>query len=404
MSRILTATSLLCSTLTAMGQGSLNMHMVTGQTPAMVQVRMAEIDSVVNVLDPPPGLLRVYLTDGSTVSRGFVIIDSLTYSAGGPEGTGMVATMPPTSVHAMLVHCWGYTTDNGDSPITARGFCFSTEPLPDLDDAFVTDPVITTSFYEPAAGLQPGTTYYLRAFVTNAQGTAYGNQISFTTPPSTPLNENITYGSVTDQDGNTYATVAIGSQVWMAENLRSSTYANGDPIPNAQEPEGWGWDAPEEGAWCHYNNDPVFDAVMGKLYNWYAVDDARNVCPSGWHVPSELDWQAMELELGMPVEELNETASRGGDGQLGLKLRSTGNQHWQGALLGTNDTGLSGIAAGQRNLNGVFTAMTQEARWWTTTGAGNNDARTRGLISDGYLIDATHYSYPAGLSVRCVMD
>lgn len=404
MNRTLTATSLLCCTLTTMGQGSLNIHRVIGQTPPVTQVRMTDIDSVVNVFEPPPGQLLVYRTDGSITGPSFLYIDSLTYSPSGPEGTGMVATMAPYSVHAMLVNCRGYTGDNGDSPITARGCCYSTEPLPTLDDPFVTDPVISSAFSEPAAGLQPGTTYYLRAFVTNAQGTAYGNQISFTTPPSTPLNENISYGSVTDQDGNTYATVTIGQQVWMAENLRSSTYANGDPIPNAQEPEGWSWEAPEEGAWCHYNNDPVFDVVMGKLYNWYAATDTRNICPSGWHVPSELDWQAMELELGMPVEELNEVASRGGAGQLGLKLRSTSNQHWQGSLLGTNDTGFSGIAAGLRNLNGVFTAMTQDARWWTTTPAGGNDARTRELVSGGYLIGAYHVVYPVGLSVRCVMD
>ena len=238
----------------------------------------------------------------------------------------------------------------------------------------------------------------------NAQGTAYGNQISFTTPTGSHLNGDITYGSLTDQDGNTYATVTIGSQVWMAENLRATSYTNGDPIPNAAEASGWGWDAPETGAWCLYNNDPIFDQVMGKLYNWYAVTDPRNLCPSGWHVPTELDWQAMELELGMPVEDLDLTGNRGIDEQVGLKLRSAGGQYWTGTMPATNESGFSGIAAGRRNLDGPFVTLVQDAWWWTATGAGGNDARTRSLNYSSAGVDAIHVVYPVGLSVRCVMD
>ncbi|MBK8227004.1 MAG: fibrobacter succinogenes major paralogous domain-containing protein [Flavobacteriales bacterium] len=403
MNRILITSWLLSCTVTLHAQGSLNIHRNTG-SPPVTQVSMSEIDSVVNQLEPPPAQLRVHRTDGSVQAFPFSIIDSVTYSPAGPEGTGLVATMPPLSVHSMAANCRGYVGDIGDSPVTSRGICYGTEPLPDLGGEFVTASGSAGLFYAWVVGLQPEVTYYARAFVTNAQGTAYGNQTSFMTLPSTPLNEDITYGSVTDQDGNSYATVAIGTQVWMAENLRSSSYANGDPIPNSTEPAGWGWTAPEEGAWCLYNNDPNFDTIIGKLYNWYAVNDPRNICPSGWHVPTELDWQTMELGMGMPVEDLELTGNRGIGEQVGLKLRTTGNQFWIGTMPATNESGFSGIAAGRRNLDGPFVTLVQEAWWWTATDVGGNYARTRSIHNGSAGVDAIHVVYPVGLSVRCVMD
>ena len=92
----------------------------------------------------------------------------------------------------------------------------------------------------------------------------------------------VTYGGVN------YPTVVLGNgQEWMAENLRTTTYANGDPIPNVTDPNQWG--ALTTGAWAHYNNDSQYENPYGKLYNWYAVDDSRNVCPTGWHVPSDAE-------------------------------------------------------------------------------------------------------------------
>jgi hypothetical protein len=102
------------------------------------------------------------------------------------------------------------------------------------------------------------------------------------------LNPALTYGSVTDIDGNTYATIQIGTQVWMAENLRTTRYRNGDPIPNVTDK--WKWGGLSRGAWCHYENDPKYEVPYGKLYNWHTVSDARKMCPTGWHVPYEAEW------------------------------------------------------------------------------------------------------------------
>jgi len=97
------------------------------------------------------------------------------------------------------------------------------------------------------------------------------------------LNPDMNYGSVTDIDGNTYATIQIGRQVWMAENVRTTCYRNGDTIPNVKD--GGAWGRLTTGAWAHYENDVQYENPYGKLYNWYAAADRRGICPQGWHVP-----------------------------------------------------------------------------------------------------------------------
>ena len=164
MFRQLVGCCVLSVPMVARAQGSLNIHR-TG-SPPVVQVNMAEIDSVVNQLEPPPAQLRVHRTDGSVQAFPFSIIDSITYSPAGPEGTGLVATLSPYSVHSLAANLRGYAGDIGDSPATARGICYGTDPLPDLGGAFVTPTAISSLYAAWALGLQPGTTYYARAFVT----------------------------------------------------------------------------------------------------------------------------------------------------------------------------------------------------------------------------------------------
>jgi hypothetical protein len=99
------------------------------------------------------------------------------------------------------------------------------------------------------------------------------------------FNPNLTYGSLIDIDGNEYKTISIGTQTWMAENLKTTKYRNGDPIPNVTDDTEWG--KLSTGAYCDYDNIPDNSAIYGKLYNWYAVDDSRNIAPTGWHVPTD---------------------------------------------------------------------------------------------------------------------
>jgi uncharacterized protein (TIGR02145 family) len=135
------------------------------------------------------------------------------------------------------------------------------------------------------------------------------------------LNPALTYGSVTDIDGNTYATIEIGTQLWMAKNLRTTRYRNGDPIPNVTDKEKWG--GLSSGAWCHSQNDPKHEVPYGKHYNWYTVNDPRKVCPAGWHVPTDGEWQQMEAALGMPASELGRKEFRGAAQNVGGKMKTT---------------------------------------------------------------------------------
>ena len=141
--------------------------------------------------------------------------------------------------------------------------------------------------------LEPSAKYHLKAYATNELGTVYGNEITFTTshePLFRPGN------GLVDIEGNSYKTVIIGVQEWMAENLRTATFANGEKIPNITNREQWG--ELKSPAWCHYDNDPQYDGVQGKMYNWYAASDSPKLCPFGWHVPTTLEWTELEDYLG----------------------------------------------------------------------------------------------------------
>lgn len=147
-------------------------------------------------------------------------------------------------------------------------------------------------------------------------------------------------GGVSDVDGNNYSTVIIGSQEWMAENLRTTSYSNSDPIPNVTD--GIQWKNLTTGAWSHFNNDSQYENPYGKLYNWYTVADPRNVCPTGWHVPSDVEWTILSDYLG-------------GESVAGGKMKSTGTQYWASPNIdATNESGFSGLPGLFRSWDGGF--------------------------------------------------
>src|SRR5665648_943598 len=112
----------------------------------------------------------------------------------------------------------------------------------------------------------------------------------------TDTNDPTPSGTVTDIDGNVYKTVTIGTQVWMAENLKTTKYRNGDPIPNITDATAW--TNLTTGAYCNNNNDANYATTYGRLYNWYAVNDIRNIAPAGWHIPTKAEWTTLTTYLG----------------------------------------------------------------------------------------------------------
>ena len=195
-------------------------------------------------------------------------------------------------------------------------------------------------------------------------------------------------GTVTDIDGNVYKTVLIGTQWWMAENLKVTRYRNGDSIPEVTNPSDWC--SLNEGASCYYQNVSNNLSKYGRLYNWYAVSDSRNIAPMGWHVSTLSDWDQLFYYLGGP------------DSDAGTKLKDK-NSWVKPYYVGTNTTGFTGLAAGFRDhKNGNYSAMGSYTDWWTPTAHDDSVAVCWGLSWTSYwLMEESNYKR-TGLSVRCV--
>jgi uncharacterized protein (TIGR02145 family) len=204
-----------------------------------------------------------------------------------------------------------------------------------------------------------------------------------------PDGNDIEYGTVTDIDGNVYRTVRIGTQWWMAENLKTTRYNNGQPISNITGDSEWcNLSTP---AYCWYNNDISNKVHYGALYNWFAVNSGR-LAPAGWHVPSREEWNTLINYLG-------------GQDIAGGKLKETGDAHWLSPNAGaTNETGFSARGAGIRDI--TFMMMRETTYIWSSSSdpAANSEAFQVHLYY-GYpwanLYSMQKYS---GFSVRCVRD
>lgn len=212
-----------------------------------------------------------------------------------------------------------------------------------------------------------------------------------------------TFGSVTDIEGNVYQTVIIGTQIWMAENLKTTRFANGDLIPNVTG--NTAWIQLSTPAWCNYNNSEVNDGIYGKLYNWFTVADLRNVCPVGWHVPSDEEWMQLELTLGMTSAEIYATGLRGSSANVGGQLKSI--QFWQLPNTGaTNSSGFSALPGGYRwdNGTGNFISISNYGYFWSSSEANPNNSWFRYLYRFNGASTRYGNSKQAGLSIRCVKD
>ncbi len=185
--------------------------------------------------------------------------------------------------------CGGNVTNDGGSPVTARGICYGTGTPTLTNGPFTVEGSGTGSFTSNLTGLTPGTTYRIRAYATNAEGTCYGDLRSFTTTYGTDGQPCPGAATVTDVDGNVYNTIMMGNVCWMKENLRTTKFANGTPIA-------LGTDSSSTVAYRYYpNNDSANVGTYGYLYNWSAfihdqegqTGNLQGICPTGWHIPKD---------------------------------------------------------------------------------------------------------------------
>ncbi len=208
---------------------------------------------------------------------------------------------------------------------------------------------------------------------------------------------------VYDASGNLYSTVVIGDQRWMRENLRTSHFNNGDPIPYV--PAVTEWSAMSSAAWSYYDNDAAYGEIYGKLYNWYTVSDPRNVCPAGWHVPTDEEWMELEVTLGVPEAELTLTASRGSDANAGGKMKAT--VLWDPPNSGAdNSSGFFGLPTGTKGPTALFIYNGSRGYYWSSTTHELNDshAYSRQLWWNSHGIFRYAEHKRAGIAVRCVED
>jgi uncharacterized protein (TIGR02145 family) len=195
--------------------------------------------------------------------------------------------------------------------------------------------------------------------------------------------------TITDIEGNVYKIVKIGDQWWMAENLKVTKYNNGDPIPNVTDDVEW--NDLTSGAYCDYNNEPDNSTTYGKLYNWYALNDSRNIAPTGWHIPSDAEWAALSSYLG-------------GDSIAGGRLKEADTIHWQSPNTGaTNESGFVGLPGGYRYNNGTFYFLGNIGVFWSST----EDSKVvwyRGLHYGNTKLHRFNIYKDFGYSVRCIKD
>jgi len=283
-----------------------------------------------------------------------------------------------------------------------------------------TEPDVAAPFYGPVGGtgtytffpscLTPGMTYYIRAYTWNAEGTAYGNVLNFTTSGDITgdpvFNPDVQYGTLTDFEGNVYRTLQIGGQEWMAENLRTTFYADSSIIPVVVDPQIWAERTTPAYSW-YINDQAKYEAVYGALYNWYAVNTGK-LCPAGWHVPSDMEWALLAENLA-------------GADSVAL-LRERGSGHWvQSDIPGINSTGFTALPGGFRTdikIEDQFITLGYVAAFWSSSRDLYWDPQCFGvvIVDDSawnsyfgpsywygcdfrYLIDINY-----GLSVRCVKD
>lgn len=347
----------------------------------------------------------VTIYDGCGVSNG-LSVRCLRDSLGGSGHTVFIPTVTTDSVSNVTGNsatCGGVVTTDGGATIIGRGVCWGTSANPTIAGNHTSDSTGLGSFTSNITGLNAGTTYYVRAYVTNSVGTAYGMTMEFTTAPPTPINQPCPEAPlVFDYEGNSYNTVQIGNQCWMRENLRSTYYSDGEPIPAGNS--------------ILSITDPYYYDVGGSMlleergyqYNWPAVmrgastaeanpSGVQGICPTGWHVPSNAEWTQLINYLGADSNyrcESNNTfvaksmASQSGWQSSFYYCAPGCNQLWN------NSSGFSAVPLG---LNAEFWSSSAET-------ATSNLVKNRLINHNSSNVSQILIPKDQQISVRCLRD
>ena len=320
-----------------------------------------------------------------------------------------VITKPVTSISTTAAVSSGDVTDDGTSAVTARGICWGTSPNPTLNSTHSTEGTGTGVFVTILTDLTPNTTYYVRAYATNSVGTAYGEQMSFTTSGTFVCGTS----TITDIDNNIYNTVQIGNQCWMKENLRTTHYPDGTEIPAGNTDD---WDFWNDYTRCAPNGDVNNVPTYGYHYSWTALmngassSDAnpsgvQGICPEGWHVPSDAEWgQLVDFVIGQGKYTY---ASCHNANAIAFAMAATSGWHetneWCApgySLITNNATGFSALPAGYTPAS-VFNFG---AYFWTSTQTSDYDAYIYTIENDKFQVTKRSQTTYYANSLRCLSD
>ena len=314
-----------------------------------------------------------------------------------------VVTGQITNITSTSADCSGNVTSDGGSSVTARGVCWSTTQNPTTADSKTTNGTGTGTFTSNITGLTPNTTYYVRTYATNSNGTSYGEQKSFKTSQEGGVGSTFT----DSRDGIVYKTVTIGEQVWMAENLAYLPSVVGPATGSDTDPYYYvygfdGGTVAEAKATANY-------ITYGVLYNWPA---ALTACPSGWHLPIGAEWT--QLGEYLIANGYNYDGTTTGN-KIAISLASATGWYYStntGAIGNTNTaydayrnkSGFTALPGGYRNYNGSFNMIGFTGYWWGSAESGTDDAWGRALSYDIIGIGMTYSNKGNGKSVRCLRD
>ena len=355
--------------------------------------------------DLEPGSLyyvKAYISNGDITVYG----SEISFTTG-DISPAVLTTSEVGSVTETTAVSGGNITSDGSSAVTARGVVWGRSEDPTLEDneGFTEDGTGTGVFTSNLTGLTAGTTYYVRAYATNGAGTAYGNQQYFTTIEET---------GVTDIDGNQYQVVVIGQQRWLSSNMRVTRYRNGDLVATGLT--GISWEGTSQGASAVYphtlvagiNSQSDMVEAYGRLYNWFAVTDSRGLCPVGWRVPTDGDWD----ELTSYIEETEYPADVIGNALKSCRqvesphpgdCATMVHPRWNSSgNYGVDDFGFEAFPGGLRYSNGEYLGIGEIGSWWSSTSLGDDNAWHRSIYYNSGIIDKSADLRQMGLSVRCI--
>lgn len=298
----------------------------------------------------------------------------------------ILVTKPASQITQYTSKCSGTILSDWGYSVSECGICWSLNHDPTIQDNKVSNNTLIGEFTSEISSLTPNTKYYFKAFAKNSVGVAYGIEDSLTTL-SLPLGE-----TVEDIDGNTYQSVIIGAQTWMAENLKTSHYNDGTPIPYVTDYSAWKNLTTPAFCWC--NNEFAYKDIYGAQYNFYTVTDNNKLCPSGWHIPSDSEWTDLVNFLG-------------GNEIAGGKMKEVGTSHWVEPNYGaTNESGFNGLPSGTLGGDGTNQNVGYFCFFWSSSVDPN-------MANGGWIYGLYRYSESigrmgayswGGMSVRCIKD